>query len=83
MIYGVYAIRDLKTGYLAPTVDVNNASAVRNFRHAASRVESLFYSSPADYQLFRIGTYDTEDGVLIPEQHELLASATDFQEAPF
>lgn len=80
MLYGVYAIRDLKTGYLAPTVDVNNASAVRNFSHAASRVDSLFYSHPADYQLFRIGTYDTEDGNFIPEQHELLASATDFQE---
>lgn len=80
MLYGVYCIRDLKTGYLSPTVDINDASAVRNFRHAASRVDSLFFSSPADYQLFRIGTYDTEDGVLVPEQHNLLATASDFQE---
>lgn len=80
MIYGVFAIRDLKTGFLSPTIDLNNAAAVRNFRHAASRVDSLFFSSPADYQLFRVGTYDSDDGVLVPEQHELLATATDFKE---
>ncbi len=80
MIYGVYAIRDLRTGYLSPTVDVNDSSALRNFRHAASRTESLFYTHPADYQLERIGSYDTDDGILVPEDHKLIARASDFVE---
>lgn len=78
MIYGVYAVRDLKTGYLSPMVESNDAAAVRGFKHAATKVESLFFTSPADYQFFRIGTYDTDDGVLISEDHKLLASASDF-----
>lgn len=80
MLYCVYCVRDLRTGYLSPTVDVNDSSAIRNFKHAATRVDSLFFSSPADYQLFRIGTYDTDDGVLVPEEHKLLATASDFVE---
>lgn len=67
MIYGVYAIRDLKTGFLTPTVDVNDQSAMRNFEHAVvSHPDSLFFSHPEDYTLFKLGEYDSDLGKLLP-----------------
>lgn len=80
MIYGLYSIHDLKAGYLAPTLDTNDDTALRNFRHAAQRVDSLFYSHPGDYQLERCGAFDVETGELILEDHKLIARASDFVE---
>lgn len=64
MIYGVYAIRDSKTGFLTPTVDINDQSAARNFEHAALQSNTLFFSHPADYDLYKIGSFDTDSGLL-------------------
>lgn len=67
MIHPIYAIRDIKTGFLMPNVDINDASAIRNFEHAVlNNRDSLFFSHPEDYVLFCIGEYDTETGVLSP-----------------
>lgn len=66
MKYGIYSIRDSRTGFLPPTVDQNDMSARRNMEHAASQRNSLFFSHPEDYSLFRIGEFDTESGQLTP-----------------
>ena len=65
MIYGLYSIKDLKTGYLPPTAEYNDSSAVRNFEHGCQRVDSLFYTHPGDYQFWKLGTYDTETGEIV------------------
>ena len=44
MKYGVYSIRDARTGFLPPTVDQNDSSAMRNFAHACMQKESLLFS---------------------------------------
>ena len=31
MKYPIYSIRDAKTGFMSPTVDMNDPAAVRNF----------------------------------------------------
>ena len=62
MKYGIYAIRDSKTGFLPLNVDLNDASAMRNFEHAAMQESSLFFSHRADYDLCRLGSYDTDTG---------------------
>ena len=68
MIYPVYAIRDFKTGFLSPTCDVNDEAAIRNFEHTVlNATDSLFFSHPEDYALFRIGQYDSDKGSLVPE----------------
>lgn len=64
----VFCIRDVKSGFLQPTVEVNAGVAVRNFEHAVLRNEdSLFFSHPEDYSLFLIGTFDTDSGVITPQ----------------
>ena len=67
MIYGLYCVKDLKTGYLTPMTDMNDYSAMRNFEHACSNIDSLFYTHPGDYQLFKIGTFNTEDATIVTE----------------
>ena len=66
MMYKIFCIRDVHTGFLSPTVDQNDPSAVRNFHYAVNRVESLMGSSPKDYDLYEIGSFDSETGEIIP-----------------
>lgn len=62
MKYNIYSIRDVKTGFLPPTYDVNDQSAVRNFEHACLNGDSLFFSHAEDYSLFALGSFDTDTG---------------------
>lgn len=64
MIYGIYSIKDAKTGYLPPTFDINDLSAMRNFEHACQNPDSLFFTHPQDYTLYCIGSFDTDSGNL-------------------
>lgn len=64
MIYGVYSVRDLLTGFMSVSLDVNDASARRNFAHAVNRGDSLFNSHPEHYVLYKLGSFNTETGLL-------------------
>lgn len=72
MIYGVYAIKDAKTSFMPCNVDYNDASAIRNFEHAVMAPDSLMRSHPADYTLYRLGTYNAGTGIIfakdVPQQ---------------
>lgn len=65
MIYGIYAIKDAKTTFMPANVDYNDASAIRNFEHAVRQSDSLLASHPADYSLWKLGTFDNEIGTLV------------------
>lgn len=64
MIYTVVSVRDFKSGFLPPTCDLNDMTAIRNFESAVLNVDShnLFFSHPEDYALFRLGTFDSDTG---------------------
>lgn len=66
MKYPVYSIRDAKTGFMTPTVDMNDVAAARNFEHAVMNSASLMNSHPGDYALYRIGEFDSESGKIEP-----------------
>ena len=78
MKYGIYVIRDQRTSFLTPTVDMNDASALRNFEHAVQDKNSLFFSHVEDYSLYRIGTYDSDTGSIDPEMATLLVDGKSF-----
>lgn len=64
MIYGIYAIRDAAANtYIGLTLDANDATAMRNFRHALLREDTLFASHPSDYNLYCFGRFDSDSGV--------------------
>lgn len=67
MKFGVYSIKDLKTGFLPVTIEYNDDSAIRNFEHACSNADSLFFTHPSDYQMWKLGSYDNETGELISD----------------
>ncbi len=76
MIYGVYVIRDDLTGYLMPSFDHNDPSAVRNFSAAVNnqRAGNLLHTNPGDYTLYKIASYDTVSGVITPVDRVQLAT---------
>ena len=76
MIYGLYAMRDIRTGFLSPALDLSDASAIRNFEHAvAHNDDSLFFSHPEDYSLYKVGEYDSNTGTVTPIDKVELATA--------
>lgn len=68
MIFGVYSIRDRLTGYSQPTIDQNDAVAMRNFRHAFMNWQSIYHSHPGDFELCKLGMFDSDSGLLSPVQ---------------
>lgn len=78
MIYGIYSIRDAKTGFLNITLDQSDAAAIRGFEHATRNADSLFFTHPSDYSLFKIGEFNTDTGVITSCVPEVLVHATDF-----
>lgn len=67
MIYGVYAIRDAKVGFLSPTVEINKDIAQRNFEYAILNSDhSLFFTHPDDFSFYRLGFFDSDSGTLEP-----------------
>lgn len=80
MIYSIYSIKDDKTAYLEPMLDINDASAMRNFHNAILKKGSLFDTHSADYSLFKIGEFDTDTGSIRPIENEFICSAISLKE---
>lgn len=65
MIYSVYSIRDnVADGFLTPMIDQNDNVAIRNFEHACMNNNSLFFTHSKDYDLYKIGEFDSDIGVI-------------------
>lgn len=64
MMLGVYAIRDRYTGFLQPTFEQNDQVALRNFEHAVLQGGSLLSSHSQDYDLCKIGQFNSDTGFL-------------------
>ena len=69
MKYPMYSIRDCKVGFMPPTCDQSDQSAIRNFAYAING-EGIMNYSPKDFDLFKVGEFDAEKGTIkscIPE----------------
>lgn len=78
MVYGVYSIRDVKTTFMTPVVDVNDSAAVRNFFHTVQTAEGVLFSHAQDFTFYKIGEFDVDSGALTPVVPVVyLASASD------
>lgn len=68
MIYKVFAIRDTKSCFMSPVVDINEQSAIRNFDRAVhAGDQSLIAYAPGDFDLYCIGEYNDQSGELVPK----------------
>lgn len=77
MIYGIYSIRDSKTGFLSLMLDQNDNSAMRNFQHACANAQSLFFTHAADYDLCKLGSFDSSTGNFDIEPIKVLLNGSD------
>lgn len=79
MILSVYAMRDVHTGFLTPTFELNDQVALRNFVHAVTNagVDSVLSSHFGDFSLYRLGTFDTDSGHFESILPEFLLSGVD------
>lgn len=68
MNLNIYSIRDNKTGFMAPQLDKNHDAAKRNFKLSLATVspESIMGFAPEDFDLYYIGTFDTDSGTISP-----------------
>lgn len=71
MKYPIYCVRDNKVGYEPSLLlDMNDASILRGFGFQINNRNGIKSYSPADYDLFKVGYFDTESGQLesiVPE----------------
>ena len=65
MMKNLYAMRDIKQGFLTPFTEIKDDIAMRNFDVACKRNE-IVYFNPADFSLWKIGQMDDDSGVLYP-----------------
>lgn len=73
MIISIYSVNDSLNGFGPLSLQNNDASAYRSFAEVFKDVYS-----PADYSLFKLGSFDTETGEIIPDIPTVICRATDF-----
>lgn len=74
MTYGIYSVRDNKVGFGAPFVDMSNQTAIRGFAFAVNQKSEVMSFAPEDYDLYRVGSFDTEKGEVEHCMPEFLVS---------
>lgn len=76
MKYPLYSYRDNKVGFMMPQAFENEAAAVRGFSYSINGNEGLMNFSPADYDLYHVGYFDTEKGAIVGEMPTLVCSGS-------
>lgn len=66
MKFGVYCVRDIKSGFQTPATQVNDAVAIRGFASAVMNSDSVLATHSADFALYKIGEFDADKGQLVP-----------------
>lgn len=64
MIYGIYAIKDVKVGFMQPFIQVNDGVAVREFRNIVNSSNSVVSANYTDMELYQLGTYNQDTGLI-------------------
>lgn len=77
MKLNAYSLRDVKAEtFAAPFFVPNDNLAIRLLNELVLDTRSNLGKYPADFMLYRIGSYDSEHALLVPCQVELVCSAS-------
>lgn len=66
MIYPVFSIRDKYTTFMSPNIDQSVEAAKRGFAYAINNQPGIMQFAPSDYDLYKIGEFDSVAGKIIP-----------------
>lgn len=64
MVYNVYTVKDHKSWFSQIWNDINDETAKRGFSQMMSNPDNVMGFNPQDFDLFKIGTFDSETGQL-------------------
>lgn len=64
MKYGIYAIKDVKVGFMQPFIQVNDGVAVREFRNIVNSSNSVVSANYTDMELYQLGSYCQDTGLI-------------------
>lgn len=78
MKFPVYCVRDSYVGFGMPVLRDNDSVATRAFEFDCTRSDSPYSVRPECYQLYYIGEFDTDTGVISSVTPVMIASANDF-----
>lgn len=68
MIKGVYAVKDVKTSFWPPHVQVNDVAARREFENLVNSSHNEFMQQNyADCELWKLGEYDDQTGAIVSD----------------
>ncbi|AXL14743.1 nonstructural protein [Microviridae sp.] len=73
----LFSIYDSKAqAFLTPFFSKNDATAIRDFAHAANQESHSFHRNAGDYTLVALGEWDEQEGIVdLYEAHENLGTA--------
>lgn len=66
MIVNLYAVKDTKACFNKPIVQLNEATAVREFSHYINSGDPFPTRSYGDLELWHLGTFDDVTGTIVP-----------------
>lgn len=76
MIYPIYCIRDNKVGFQPQLLlESSDVAASRGFSYAINN-EGLMNYAPSDFDLYKVGEFDTEKGTITPVLPSLVVSGS-------
>lgn len=80
MQYGLFSVYDLQAqNFSAPFTSVTVETAVRDFGRAVMQTKGSMDKFPEDYQLFHVGHFRSDTGVVYPmAQPALIAKGVDY-----
>lgn len=76
MKYPIFSYRDVKVGFLPPQCEQSEQAAVRGFAYAINSKDGIMNFSPKDFDLFKVGEFDTDNGQVTSCIPELVVSGT-------
>lgn len=76
MKYPLFSYRDVMVGFMPPQADQSEQTAIRGFSYAINNKEGLMNFSPKDYDLYKVGVFDTESGTIEPCTPVLIVAGT-------
>lgn len=75
MTYRVFSVLDAKTGvFMRPFFDQHLQQALRSWKEACNQAESPFCKYPTDFVLYEVGSFNDEQGLLVPLSVPVLIS---------
>lgn len=75
MQLSMYSILDIKSGvYSKPFIALNHAVAARTVSAAMQHQDTDLSAHPQDYDLYCIGSFDDQEGILTPQTREHVTS---------